>query len=203
MSWTVFWAPATYENQNHALNEQQNWFTLLDFIGIFYQAFNVLFLIFDLHYVVKYPFADKAKVMRIYKVLGFTFAFICSFSFYSSSKDYRMNNNVFLLYVILYLGIALSGVFTSIFSIKGLLKNGTPSVIRKLVIKRHLSQIIIYLACNLYVCVTSLIRFMALGSRFNMASVFFITLKALFYSQFIVGPLVRFAEPAFMIALKH
>ena len=50
--WTTLWQKATYYNQNRVLNWNAHWYQFISFFGIYYQAFVVLFIIFDLHYVI-------------------------------------------------------------------------------------------------------------------------------------------------------
>ena len=81
---------------------------------------------------------------------------VAAFSFacwlYKSQKNLEMNNSGFATYIVLYSTILIAGVVSSVLSFRGLIQNGTPSVIRTLIIKRHLSQIIIFIVCNSYIC---------------------------------------------------
>lgn len=67
-----------------------------------------------------------------------------------------MSNKGYSTYIIMYLFIMLAGITVTITSSCNLMRNGTPSFVRNLIIKRHISQILIFLVCNLYICLEAI-----------------------------------------------
>lgn len=64
----MYWAPATYRNLNKALYQTATTFLWVDYFAFYWSAILTVYLIFDLLLVIKRPFADKAKYMRIYEL---------------------------------------------------------------------------------------------------------------------------------------
>lgn len=102
-----------------------------------------------------------------------------------------------------YIGLALFGAYSIIVANKALSGPGISGMARTLVLKRHATNILIFIVANLYTWAFSIyICFSIPLDKFNNPW-WKIILKVLFYAQGIVSPLVRLQEPAFRITIKQ
>lgn len=154
-SWTVYWAPATYSNLNKALYMTATTFLWVEYFAFYWTAILTVYLIFDLLLVIKRPFADKAKYMRIYELSSPVLAALFATWLYVDSGSNKSNNRAFGVFLVLYILIVMVGVYSSVTALRVLSKSGISKTIRGLVLKRHVSLIALYCVSNMYIAVES------------------------------------------------
>lgn len=161
-------------------------------------------MILDLLIMIKRPFADKAKYMRIYEISSPILATIFATWLYLDSASEKKSNSAFFTYLVLYCLIVISGVYSSLTALVDLSKSGISKAIRSLALKRHISLITLYCISNFYIALESYYGLMGeLGPDKRPDTTWGLAfLKMLFYLQFIIGPSLRFSEWAFKTALK-
>lgn len=124
---------------NRVLFDNQLRYLYIEFFGFYYTLILTLMVIFDLMIVIKYPFADKGRSMRIYEYLAPTIALVLSLWLIVDSTHRNRSNVAFNFYVILY-SIALAlGVISSIYAFRALSKPGICRTVRLLILKRHVT----------------------------------------------------------------
>ena len=119
-------------------------------------AFNVCICV-DLILMIKHPFASKSKRIARYYIFTFIVGFIAVVE-NSRRYDILVSDQSFLTYsqVIIFLTFCIMGIFSSLFALNRLCKPGVSREVRILILKRHISYILAFFACNLYLLIQAI-----------------------------------------------
>ncbi len=105
--------------------------------------------------MIKRPFADKAKYMRVYEISSPILAAIFASWLYVDSSNEKSHNTAFITFLVLYSLIVASGIYSSLTALVDLSKSGISKAIRSLALKRHVSLIALYCVSNYYIAMES------------------------------------------------
>ena len=106
-----------------------------------------LCLTFDLNMIMKYPFANKDKLMNNYILFSVGLATLVSISI-----TLNVSNTFIplLSFMVLYFVVIFAGILSLVGGLKSFFRSGISRSIRLLVLKRHFLSIIVFVFCNIY-----------------------------------------------------
>jgi hypothetical protein len=105
--------------------------------------------------MIKQPFTDKSKYMLIYLIACPVSSFFIAFLFTTRKSDEVTTEIASFFFFMVYILLVIFGIYSLVIAEKALTKPGISIGARKLILKRHASNISIFLIANLYVFVFS------------------------------------------------
>lgn len=164
-----------------------------------------LCLVFDLVYMILYPFSQKEKFMTFYAGLCFAFSSVTSaFMTYGLMTNTSKYNLGFWALLFLYTLMFFGGFGSIIFAYMRLSKPGISASARTLILKRHAMSIVVFILTNLNITVTIFYSDFHLkfpNPQVSESLTWTIVLKALFFLEGVISPLIRLNEPVFRVLL--
>ena len=113
--------------------------------------FNVC-ICFDLILMIKHPFVSKSKRIMRYHIATFTIATIAVIEKVNGGL-YKTKSYLTLTQLLAFIAFFFMGIFSSLFALNRLCKPGISREVRVLILKRHISYILAYFACNFYLLI--------------------------------------------------
>lgn len=116
-------------------------------------TFNVC-ICFDLILMIKHPFVSKSKRIIRYHIVTYTVSLL--------AVAEKLNGEILstgdgltltLVQVLAFMAFVFMGLFSSLFALNRLCKPGISREVRVLILKRHISYILAYFACNFYLLI--------------------------------------------------
>ena len=118
-------------------------------------TFNVCICV-DLILMIKHPFVSKSKRIIRYHIVTYAVASIAvaenlRYDVYSNDQSFLTTTQI-----IAFLSFFFMGIFSSLFALNRLCKPGVSREVRILILKRHISYIFAFFACNLYLLIQAI-----------------------------------------------
>lgn len=115
-------------------------------------TFNVCICI-DLILMIKHPFVSKSKRIIRYHIFTYIVASIAVLE--NLNEDVVSSDQNFMIYtqVFAFLAFFFMGIGSSVFALNRLCKPGVSREVRILILKRHISYILAYFMCNVYLLI--------------------------------------------------
>ena len=120
-------------------------------------VFNICICV-DLILMIKHPFVSKSKRITRYHIVSYTYALLTTLEkFYFEQAEYKVlfGDYLSIMQILAYVGFLVMGISSSVFAVVRLCKPGVSRELRVLILKRHVSYIICYALCNLYLLIQS------------------------------------------------
>ena len=170
------------------------WFSFLkSFFWTASMVFNIC-ICFDLILMIKHPFDSKAKRIVKYHISSYTIGIIAGLEKVFFPEALGGQSYLGWTQLISFICFMIMGLFSSFWACSKLSKPGISREVRMLVLKRHVSYIICYFLCNLYLMMQGIQK---LNESSTRGKWWINASEIAYFSQGLIIPAIRSVEPYF------
>ena len=182
--------------------DSAGFFEWLNFLKSFFWTASMVFNIcicFDLILMIKHPFDSKAKRIVKYHISSYTIGIIAGLEKVFFPEALGGQSYLGWTQLISFICFMIMGLFSSFWACSKLSKPGISREVRMLVLKRHVSYIICYFLCNLYLLIQGIQLYEKnkLKKSIKTGETWINISEIAYFSQGLIIPAIRAVEPYF------